>query len=229
MAANSHMSQVIRLHAAARRRHPIERPYSERLLARNLRDYERADRIYYATDYIRRSFLEQGIAEERLARFPLIPDPRYAPRERPPASGRFEVVYVGALTVAKGVALLIDAVRRLPQEDLRLTLVGGWGTPGMRRFVEQARALDPRIEVRPGDPLGHLRAASVFVHASYEDGFAYAPAEALAVGVPVLVSEDTGMKELIDRPERGRVLPTGDLDALTEAIAAAYRGELFGR
>jgi hypothetical protein len=37
------------------------------------------------------------------------------------------------------------------------------------------------------------------------------------------------MKELIDRPERGRVLPTGDLDALTEAIAAAYRGELFGR
>jgi glycosyltransferase involved in cell wall biosynthesis len=229
MAANSHMRQVIRLHAAARRSYPIEQPYSERLLARNLRDYDLAERIYYASEYIRESFLEQGIAGERLARFPLTPDPRYTPRQEPPAGPCYEIVYVGALTVAKGVPLLIDAVSRLPQEDLRLTLVGGWGTPGMRRFMQRALAADPRIEVSPGDPLPHLRRASLFVHASWEDGFAYAPAEALAAGVPVLVSEDTGMKELIAGPEVGRVLPTGDLAALTEAIEASYRGELFGR
>jgi hypothetical protein len=39
----------------------------------------------------------------------------------------------------------------------------------------------------------------------------------------VLVSEDTGMKDLIDRGRNGLVLPTGDLNALTEAIDAAYR------
>jgi glycosyltransferase involved in cell wall biosynthesis len=229
VAANSHMANVVRLHAAARRRYPIEQPYSRRLLARNLRDYERAERIYYASDYIRQSFLEAGFPEERLTRFPLIPDPRYTPRRERPSAPTYEVVYVGALTVAKGVPLLIDAVSRLPQEDLRLTLVGGWGTSGMRRFVQRACAMDPRIEVSPGDPLPHLRRASLFVHASYEDGFAYAPAEALAAGVPVLVSEDTGMKELIDGPASGRVLATGDLAALTEAIEASYRGELFGR
>ncbi len=65
------------------------------------------------------------------------------------------------------------------------------------------------------------------MHPAYEDGFAYAPAEALAAGVPVLVSEDTGMKDLIERGRDGEVLPTGDLDALTEAIDAAYRGELL--
>ncbi len=45
--------------------------------------------------------------------------------------------------------------------------------------------------------------------------------------MPVIVSADTGMKELIDGPDAGLVLPTGDLDALTEAIDAAYRGEIL--
>ncbi len=134
---------------------------------------------------------------------------------------------MGSLAVHKGVPLLIDAVRRLSDLDIELRLVGGWGTPGMRRFVQSACAGDRRISVCPGDPLPHLRAAALCVHPAYEDGFAYAPAEALAAGVPVIVSEDTGMKELIDRDRDGVILPTGDLDALTQAIEAAYRGEIL--
>jgi glycosyltransferase involved in cell wall biosynthesis len=81
--------------------------------------------------------------------------------------------------------------------------------------------------VCPGDPLPHLRDARLCVHPSYEDGFAYSPAEALACGVPVIVSEDTGMKDLIERDRDGLVLPTGDVKLLTEAIEAAYRGEIL--
>jgi glycosyltransferase involved in cell wall biosynthesis len=176
--------------------------------------------------YTRESFLEQGFEESRLLEFPLTPDPRFRPQGEG-GSPLFEVVYIGSLSVHKGVPLLVDAVRRLPYSDLRLRLIGGWGTPGMRKFIERARAEDPRILVTPGDPLPHLRTARLCVHPAYEDGFAYAPTEALAAGVPVLVSEDTGMKDLIDPGRDGLVLPTGDLDALSEAIEAAYRGELL--
>jgi len=65
-------------------------------------------------------------------------------------------------------------------------------------------AEDRRITISPGDPLPHLLRAAVCVHDSYEDGFAYAPAEALACGVPVIVSEDTGMKDLVDPAAPGR-------------------------
>jgi glycosyltransferase involved in cell wall biosynthesis len=129
--------------------------------------------------------------------------------------------------VHKGVPLLIDAIRRLPFADLRLRLVGGWATRGMRRFVEHACAADRRILAGPGDPLPVLAAARLCVHPAYEDGFGYAPAEALASGVPVIVSEDTGMKDLIESPRSGVTVATGDLDALTLAIESAYRGELF--
>ncbi len=239
VSANSHLRQVVHRHAVARKRYPLEGSWTSHLLERNLAEYERADRIYVASDYVRDSFLREGFAEERLADFPLTPDPRYSPqdaceRDRSDCAGapggagdRFDVVYVGSLAVHKGVPLLIDAFRRLAHTDLRLVLVGGWGTRGMRRFVQAACAADRRIVVSPGDPLQSLRAASLCVHPAYEDGFAYAPAEALACGVPLLVSEDTGMKELIDGPRSGLVLPTGDLDALSEAIDAAYRGEAF--
>jgi glycosyltransferase involved in cell wall biosynthesis len=227
VSANSYIRQVARRHAEARRRYPLEGSWTARLIERNLAEYDAAERIYVASSYVRESFLREGFAPERLVDFPLTPDPRYAARTRPPRGGRFEIVYVGSLAVHKGVPLLIDAVRRLPAADIRLVLVGGWGTRGMRRFVQRACAADPRISVSPGDPLERLRGASLCVHPAYEDGFAYAPAEALACGVPVLVSEDTGMKELIDAPRTGLILPTGDLGALTEAIEAAYRGEAF--
>lgn len=230
VSANSHMRQVRRRHSQAHERYPLEGSWARHMLARSLAEYALADRVYYATDYIRDSFLEQGFPAERLVRFPLTPDPRFAPAGPAAASSDcFEIVYVGSLHVHKGVPLLIDAFRRLAHADLRLRLVGGWASRGMRRFVQRACAEDGRIAVSPGDPLPYLRAAALCVHPAYEDGFGYAAAEALACGVPVLVSEDTGMKELIDSSRHGLILPTGDLDALAQAIDAAYRGELFTR
>lgn len=226
VSANPHLRLLQSRHEQARRAYPLEGSWASRLLERNLAEYAEADRIYVASRYVRESFLEEGIREEVLCDFPLTPHPRYSSAGERAVPGRFEIVYVGSLSVHKGVPLLIDAVRALPGLDVTLRLVGGWGTPGMRRFVEHACAEDTRIVISPGDPLPWLRGASVCVHPAYEDGFAYAPAEALAAGVPVIVSEDTGMKELISSGREGLILPTGDLGALTEAIEAACRGEL---
>lgn len=228
VSATSHMRRVVRMHALAHRQYPLEGSWAGRLLARNLAEYARADRIYVSSRHVWESFVEEGVPEDKLALFPLTPAARFA-REagHPSGHAEFRVVYVGGLSVVKGVPLLVDAVRRLRHPDIRLTLVGGWGTRGMRRFVGRARAADPRIEVHPGDPLPHLRGAALCVHPSWEDGFGYAPVEALACGVPVLVSENTGMKELVQAGRDGLVLPTGDLDALTEAIDAVHRREIL--
>jgi glycosyltransferase involved in cell wall biosynthesis len=222
----AHLRQVSRRYEQAWRNHPIERPWTTRILERSLAEYELAERIYVSSEHVRSSFLEEGIAEEKLALFPLTPDPRFTPASREPRE-TFDVVYVGSLSVVKGVPLLIDAVRRLSAQDLRLLLVGGWESRGMRRYLERACAEDPRIELHLGDPLAHLRRASLYAHASYEDGFGYAPAEAMACGVPVIVSDATGMRELIEPGRTGAVVAAGDVDALAGAIEAAYRGELL--
>jgi len=225
MSATAHIASVERQHALARSRHPIEPAWSGRLQRRSLLEYGEAQRIYVSSDYALQSFLEAGVPAERMALFPLTPAARFAPTGAP-SVGTFDVVYVGGLSVVKGTPVLLDAFARLPHRDLRLLLVGGPETRGMRRHLALARARDARIVVCPGDPLKALRQAQLYVHPSYSDGFGYAPAEALACGVPAIVSEDTGMKELIAAGLPGLVLATGEVDALAEAIDCAYRGEL---
>jgi glycosyltransferase involved in cell wall biosynthesis len=227
VSANSHVRHLMHRHDAAHRQYPLEHSWAGRLVGRNLREYDKADRIYVASRYVRDSFIAEGVPQEKLALFPLTPAPRFRAAAAENRSSTFDVLYIGGLSVIKGVPLLIEAVARLAHPDLRLVLVGGAGTRGMRRYLGAALSNDARIEISPGDPLPHLRQARLCVHPAYEDGFAYAPAEALACGVPLIVSEDTGMKELIGDGD-GLVVPSGDVATLAEAIDLAYRGGPLG-
>lgn len=219
---NSHVDRILRRHRRALARYPIEDSWMHPVQARKARaEYALADVIYCNSAYTRESFLEAGVPPGRLALVPLEPDARFRPPPPDAAAeddGVFRIVYVGSLTVPKGVPLLVDALEALPREGVELTLVGRWASRGMRRWLERRLAADPRLRHAPGDPLPHYHRADVCVHPSYEDGFAYAPAEALACGVPVVVTEDTGMKDRVREGENGYVVPTGDADALADRL-----------
>ena len=214
-AANSHVDHVARRHAEAIRRWPIESSWLNDFQCRKTRaEYAMADVIDCCSRYTWDSFVAAGVNEAKLRRLALRPAERFQPAPARAADDRFRVVYVGSLSVMKGVPLLVEAFAKLARRDAELTLVGGWGTSGMRRYMQAAMARDPRIKVSPGDPLPHLRRADVCVHPTFEDGFAYAPMEAMAAGVTVVVSADTGMKEHVREGVNGYVMPTGDGEAL---------------
>jgi glycosyltransferase involved in cell wall biosynthesis len=217
---------VRRRHEEAYRANPIERGwFNEQQHKKALREYEVADTIVVASDYVRDSFLEAGFSEHKLSRFALSPSRRFrpAPAARP-EDGVFRIVYVGGLTVVKGIPVLLDAFARFKPRSAELTLVGGCGTHAMRRYLAQRCARDPRVRIVPGDPLPHLHRANVYVHPSYGDGWSYATLEALACGVPAIVTEDTGAKEFIRDRGNGVVVPTGSPVAILEALVAKYRG-----
>jgi glycosyltransferase involved in cell wall biosynthesis len=226
----AHLSHVWRQHRRAEARYPIEGDWlNQPHLEKGLREYEMADVIYVASDYARESFEREGVPASKLQRAPLRADARFAATPKLDAGrSTFRVVYTGGLTVVKGVALLIDAFSALNEPDAELVLVGYTGTRGMRRFVAERCAADRRITTAPGDPLPQLRQASLYVHPSYQDGFAYAVAEALACGVPAIVTEDTGAKELITPGINGEIIPTDDPDALRAALQRALtaRGQV---
>ena len=220
----SHIETVRRQHQRAFTAYPIERSWlNEFQIRRATAEYALADTIVVAGEYVRESFLKAGFPAERLEVFSRTPAPRFQPTPRD-STPSFSVVYVGSLSVPKGVPLLIDAFGQLRAPDARLTLVGGWGSRQMRRYTLNACQKDPRIVVAPGDPLGHMASADLCIHPSYDDGWAYSAAEALACGVPTIVTDNTGAKELITAPTTGRVIPTGDIDALVDTLRAYYRG-----
>jgi glycosyltransferase involved in cell wall biosynthesis len=224
-----HVDYVRRRYEEAYQRHPIEHSWLDETQCRRARrEYELADTIVIASDYVRESFLEAGFSEERLDRFDLSAPPRFAPGMRPD-DGVFRVVYVGALSVAKGTPLLVEAFSRLEAPEAELWLVGGCGTRGMRRWLAARCASDQRIRLAPGDPLPQLQRANIYVHPSYQDGSPYAPLEALACGVPVIVTEDTGTKEMVREGENGRVISTGSVSSILKALRDARERSLDRR
>jgi glycosyltransferase involved in cell wall biosynthesis len=215
----AHVLHARRRFDAAFARHPIERDWlAPRLLARTLAEYELADVIWVNSEYALETFVAQGVPKEKLRRRHLTVDPRFRPPHCTVENPGLHVVYVGSLTVTKGIPLLLEAFAEYSDPLARLTLVGGTGTRGMARWLSRAMARDPRVRVSPGDPLPHLQSADVCVHPSYSDGFGYAPMEALACGVPVIVTSDTGMSDQVLEGRNGYVIPRGSSRAILERL-----------
>lgn len=221
VSATGHLGHVWRQHRRAEARYPIERDWLTRAhLDRALAEYDMADVIHVGSDYTWDTFVNQGVAASKLHRIPVSADRRFTPAGRTPARGDdvFRVVYTGSLSVVKGVPLLLDAFAAFDRGPAVLTLVGSTGSRGMRRDMARRCAADPRVVMAPGDPLPHLQRADLYVHPSYQDGFGYAVAEALACGVPAIVTADTGARSLVTPGVNGDVVPTDDPAALTAAM-----------
>lgn len=227
VAANSHVHQVERQHRIAARDTGISDSWlGAKQIAKTLAEYREADLVYVHSDYTRDSMLDNGVDASKLVRTQLKVAARFTPPSEYLEDGVFRIVYVGRLDATKGVPLLIDAFKQLDIAESELRLVGGYPSRRLREACERMIGDDPRIVVRSGDPVAPIQRADVFVHPSYEDGFAYAPAEALSCGTPVVVTEDTGMKEHVREAQNGFVVPTGSREALIEAIRMIYRAPL---
>lgn len=219
IAANSHVNNLRQLHQRAKRDSGIDDSWmNEAQQRKTLREYEMADVIYVHSEYVRETFLREGISEAKLKRMYLNVRDRFKPPKVRPNDGVYRVVYVGRIEATKGIPLLIRAFSRLSKKNAELILVGGWSTRAMRRYMEKEMKRDPRISLAPGDPLPILHKADVFVHPSYEDGFGYAPFEALACGVPVIVTNETGMKEYVEEGVNGYIVSAGDWQAIHERM-----------
>jgi len=216
---NSHPENVIELHAKARALHPLERSWMGALFSRRAcQEMLLADEIRVNSEYTARTAVERGCDPAKLVRRHLPVHPRFSSLRRVPASdGTRTAVFVGSFTVFKGVPLLVDAFRKVPGENLRLVLVGGWASRGMKLYLRSAQRADPRIRWHSGDPSPVLSTAEIAFHPSWEDGWGYAPAEAVAAGVPVVVSDQTGMKEIVGKAQ-GRILAAGDPTVWNAAV-----------
>jgi glycosyltransferase involved in cell wall biosynthesis len=129
----------------------------------------------------------------------------------------FLVVYVGRLEHVKGVDLLIDGFRALPDPKLRLAVVG----VGLDEAATNARgAGDPRIRFigYSSTPMAWYGAADLLVMPSRREPFALVALEAMACGAPIVATTVDGFSEMFRGREDCLVVPESS-GALSEAIA----------
>ena len=185
-----------------------------------------ADGLLAVSDALAGDMAALGIARDKIRTHCTGVDlDRFVPVDRMVAKARLGVsgmllVTAGALIPRKGQALVLEALRAIPGATLFLVGDG----PDRRALERQVRAAGIGARVRflgnrpHADLPGLLAAADALVLPSSSEGLANVWVEALACGTPIVISDVGGAREVVDRPEAGRLVARDPA-----VIAAAVR------
>ena len=136
------------------------------------------------------------------------------------------ILYVGLVEPRKNLQILIQAYKRLREDDSKyvLILVGRFGWMH-EEVVNQVRELNLEDAVRflgyvPQQDLPLIyNLASLFVYPTLYEGFGLPVLEAMACGVPVITSNISSLPEIVG--EAGLLTPVNDLETLYQTMVRA--------
>lgn len=190
---------------------------SDRAVDREEREYELADRIAVPSSFVERSFVEQGIEQEKLIRIPYGVDPEEF-KPVPKEDNVFRVVFAGSLGVRKGTRYLLEAFASLELPNAELLLLGTVREEA-ERWLAQYRCGVRYPGHVPQEELNRWYSqGSVFVLPSVEEGMAYVQLQAMACSLPLICTPHTGGEDLIREGQEGFVVPIRDVDTLKERL-----------
>jgi UDP-glucose:(heptosyl)LPS alpha-1,3-glucosyltransferase len=153
----------------------------------------------------------------------------YARRELGLFENDFAILLIGNDWKKKGLRSLLESVVCLANPDYRVLVVGqGDAAPYIdilhrNRLTDCVRFLPLRRDVE-----FYYGAADLYAGPSLEDAFALPPFEAMACGLPVIVSRQAGVSELIHHWEDGLILEdSADVNTLAHYIKQVREDELL--
>jgi len=193
----------------------IERPLPW-MIAREEREYRKADGIVVLSSFARQSFIDCGAPEAKLFLLPLgVEVERFRPKaeiviercRRIRSGDPLHILFVGALSFRKGLLDYSEIVAALAGPAFQFRFVGS--IPPESR--QAAKPLAERSELIGRQPESELPKwyewADVFLFPTIEDGFAVVLSQALAAALPVLTTSHCSGPDIVRENESGWVLP----------------------
>jgi len=189
--------------------------------------YGQLDSVFVNSEEYRRSWIRRGFAPEKLKILPRGLDTTlFTPEHRDPAfwqkfgeqNGAVHLLYVGRISKEKDLDVLAQAYRRLRDEGLPIQLYLVGDGPYLQALHEAIPEAIFTGYLRGKELAAAYASADVFVFPSTTDTFGNVVIEAQASGVPVIVSDTGGPKELVEANVNGVVTKSHDVEDLARAI-----------
>jgi glycosyltransferase involved in cell wall biosynthesis len=184
-----------------------------------LRDCDDADLLLVNSDFVKKTFVDQGYPAEKMRVAYLGVREEFFDLKRDyRIDGPVRILFTGNFDIRKGVRLLLEAVRRCRADgmDVRLELMGNLGNgasclgTGDEKFFTHT-PFAPLEEVAAA-----FRSADLFVFPTFAEGSSRSGMEAAAAGLPIITTENCGLPLVHGRS--AIYVPVNDAAALAEAI-----------
>jgi glycosyltransferase involved in cell wall biosynthesis len=205
-----------------------EHEYNAAILAKEEAEYLLADGILCPSDFVVKTFRDQGFAPGKLVRHTYGFDekrffPDLAPRD--PKRG-LTVISVGVCAVRKGLHFALEAWLKSPASRDGTFLIAGGFIPGY------AEKLAPMLSHPSVKVLGHrkdvpelVRKSDILILPSIEEGFGLVVAEAMGSGCVTLISD--ACTDICKHMQNGMIHHVGDVETLTQQITELHEDRVL--
>lgn len=189
-----------------------------KVIDKELKEYAVADYISVPSLFAKRSFLDKGFPEEKILHAPYGVDlTQFKPLKK--EDNTFRIIHCGSVSLRKGCQYLIRAFIELNLPNSELWFVGTV-SDDMKSVINQNK--DERVKYFGSKPQSSLSwfysQADIFCLFSLEEGLAMVQAQAMACGLPIICTTNTGGEDLIQEGKSGFVLRIRDVEALKSKI-----------
>jgi glycosyltransferase involved in cell wall biosynthesis len=193
------------------------------------REWELADVIVVNSEWTREAIMAEGADASKIEVLPLAfeTNAERLKAEKPKnhkADRPLRVLFLGQVNVRKGIRYLLEAARLLENEPVEFTIAGPLG-------IRKEALADSPINVKWLGPISRDQTSNlydtsnVFVLPTLSDGFAITQLEAMAHGLPVIVTPNCG--RVVEDGDTGFVIPPRDSQALARAIMKFVQSNNF--
>jgi glycosyltransferase involved in cell wall biosynthesis len=191
---------------------------------RMIREYNEADAILVPSEYTARSFPSH--LRSKLVKAPLIGRCHFPETVTEKLDAAFTLGIVGGEPRRKGYLYLLRAWKQLALPNAKL-LIRSSADFSEHPALDQLLKELPNVElVRYVSDINEFyQRCDAFVLPSVDDGFGMALFEAMANGVPCIVSRNCGASELLTDDEDGLLIDARDENQLAAAILRLYQNE----
>jgi glycosyltransferase involved in cell wall biosynthesis len=192
--------------------------FPSREVARRVKEYELADGIVCPSSFVRQSFIERGFSPERVRTVPFGIQAPSEFKKKDRTDDTFRVLFVGQINIRKGLRYLFEAFAKLRHPKKELWIVG---PKTEQTGIEDISPPEETkfLGVLKGEKLDEVyRSCQVFVLPTIEEGLALVMGEALAHGLPVIATHNSGGEDLFKDGSSGFLVPVRSSGAIAEKL-----------
>jgi glycosyltransferase involved in cell wall biosynthesis len=190
-----------------------------RMERRMIRELSFSHHVIVPSEYCKRTLVAYGCPAEHISILPYGVDlEMFKPVQRRPRAGPTRLLFVGTLSLRKGVLYLLEAMRLLNSRKFELTCIGTVD-PSIKRLLQPFKSDFVFIPSMPKVDLVRSYATfDAFILPSLADAFPLVILEAAASGLPVIATDHVGSADWLRKTGGGLIVPSGQTAALADAI-----------